>query len=173
MQRLVHSHKLFTIKIIVLLLLNIFLCSLPDWEHTVKSFGFCIILILRFFAVLGFFLNSAVSHIHHNRIADIVGILLDKSLDSVLLKELIIVFFLCIVLNFKYNCCTDFVPLCFGDFVTVCAVRFPLVSCVTAVFLSNNGNFLCYHKSGVKTDAELTDNVNIVLLFAHFLLKLV
>ena len=28
-------------------------------------------------------------------------------------------------------------------------------------------------ESGVKADAELTDNVNIVLLFAHFLLKLV
>ena len=168
---LVHSHKFFAVELVIFFLSNIFLSSLPKRNHAVECYGFRIILIFGLVAVLGFFLNSALCHIHNNRVADVVGILLDKSLYSVLFKKFVIVFIVCVILDFKNNLCAGIFLFNLADCVAVCTAWLPAICRILTIFLCVYGNLLCNHKCRVETNAELTDNVNVVLLFFHALLE--
>ena len=170
---LVHRHEFFLIELVVLLLCDVLLRALPDRHHGVQGLALGVVLILGLVAVLGFFLDAALGHIHHDRIADIIGIALHQAGNAVLLQEFVVALVLGVVLEGEGDLGAETVLLTFLNFVAVGAGGIPSVGGVGAVFFGDDSDFLRHHKRRIEAYAELTDDVDIVLLLLHLLLEFV
>ena len=99
--RIGEVHELVFIEAVVLLCRDIVLVSLPQRHHRVERLGLDDGLIFRLgIFIRMFFLDTfLLLDLHADRIADVIGILADQALDLILRQELIVVFFLCVVLE--------------------------------------------------------------------------
>lgn len=104
-----------------------------------------------------------MAYFHSDRIADIVGILLYYHTELVILKELVVLLFLCVFLYLKGDLSTDSILVALGHGISVNAFGIPLVCLLAAVSLCFYRYLRRYHKCRIEAYAELTDNIDIVL----------
>ena len=162
-------HKLFTVEPVVLLVGHILLGPLPQRDHGVEGVNLHITFILRL-VLGGFLFLPGFADLHTDGVADIVGVLFHQLADLIFLQELGEGVLLGVGLQLHDHISTGVFTLIFCDGVAVGAVGDPFPSGVLTVLLGNDGDLLCHHKGRVETNAELTDDVD-VLTFLHLLLK--
>ena len=161
--------ELFTVEGIVLLLSDILLGTLPDGHHGVE--GFHVGISLVFGLVLGAaLLPAGLLHLHDNGVADVVGILLHQIPNFILIEVLAVFFLLGVGLQGHNHIGAVFCPLARLNGVAVCAVGSPLPAGLLAPLLGDDGNGGGNHEGGVEAHAELTDDVDVLVLF-HGLLE--
>ena len=157
--------ELLPVEGIVLLLGHVLLGTLPQGHHGVEGVELGVILVL----ILGALLDSGLGDLHADGVADVVGILADKGAELVLLQELGVVLLLGICLDGHDDVGTGGITLSGLDGVAV-GVRGPLPGGVCAVLLGDDGDGVGHHKGGVEAHAELTDDVDVLVLL-HGLLE--
>ena len=135
---------------LVVLFFKLGLALLPQGSHAVESLDFNVILVFKrlfsFLVLFGLLLGTAVGYFHLDRETDIVGVLLDKSLDAVLVKEFAVFLIVGIIKEFEDYYCSDCVLVVLGDSVAVYTLALPAECLVTAVCLRDYGHLLSYHE---------------------------
>ena len=160
--RLLKIVEILHIEVIILLFGDLVFVLFPQRYHTVKSFylAYTLLFATRFYEFL---------HFHFDRIADIVGIFLNKSFYMVFVKEFRIIFFFGIVAQIHYYASTVTVFLRFLNLITVTTITRPYVSIFTAVCFTKYFHLFTYHESGIKTNAKLSNYVDFFVVFVVFL----
>ena len=176
-QGLIVVKELVPVEGLVLFLRNVLLVPLPDRHHGVQSLHLGIGLVLgRFiFLALGILVlrllhGAGFGDLHLNGVADIVGILADQAADFVLFQIFGILFVLGIGFQGHDDIGAGGVLFRFLDGIAVRAVGNPLPCLVLAVLLGDNGDGGSHHKGGIEAHAELTDDVDVLVLL-HGLLE--
>ena len=160
-RRVVVIIELLLIKLIIFLGFDFAFILSPKRNHRVENFIVNLVDVLALFVGVG----HSRCHFHHNRVANIIAVFLNKLLYSVLLKIVWVFLVFGIFLNIKSNNCAVWLLFTRLNSVAVCARRSPFISLVTAVCLWNNLNLVGNHKWRIKSDTELTDYLNIISLF--------
>ena len=168
-QGLIVVEELLPVEGFILLLGHILLCPLPDGHHGVQGFHLGVGLILGLVLVAAL-LHPGLLHLHADGVADIVGILPHQRADLVLLQIVGILVLLGVGLQGHDHISAGGGTGGLLDGVAVRAVRGPLPRGVLAVLAGNHGDGGGHHKGGVESHAELTDDVNVLLLL-HSLLE--
>ena len=138
----------------------------PERNHRVDRFDLGIGLIL-----IGIFFFSALFKLHLDRIPNIGRVFFDELRQAILLKILAVVLVLRIVFELQNDVRAVRVALRSGDGETLRAFTLPLVGFLGAVCAANDGNALCDHEGGIKADAELTDDLGLLLVHRVFFFK--
>ena len=164
-------HELLLVEFVVLLLAHVLFGPLPQGHHGVEGLVLDDGFPLGLLAVLGPLLPLLRLHLHADRIADIVGILLDQGLDLMGIIEAAVALVLGVVLDLQHHVGAHAVALAFRDSIAVGAGGLPHIGLLLAVLLGNDGHMIRRHKGGVEAHAELADDIHVVGL-VHFLLEL-
>ena len=164
--------KFVFIKAVVILRLYLAFRLFPDRNHTVEGAKLGNVPVLGFLAFLALFFlyRLPCGELHFNRVADIVGILLDKSAYAVLVKILVIILVLGFLLYMERDRGAD--RFLFAGLYRVAfgTARFPAERLVRTERAALDRHMVAHHKRRVKTDAELTYYIHVFLFFV-FLLK--
>ena len=160
--------KLLGVEVVAILVLQLLLRLLPDRNHGVEGLVFGVLLPLRLVVVAcvrRLLLHAGARHIHLDRVADVVGILLYQTLNAVRLEEFVVILVLRVVLDGQHDLGAGLSLVARRDGVAVRTVGLPAVGLVAAYRTGYDLNVLSDHKCRIKANAELTDDVNVILLF--------
>ena len=127
--------ELLRIEAVVILVLQLLFGLLPDRNHGVEGLIFGVLLPLRLVVVTcicRLLLHAGARHIHLDRIADVVGILLDQTLNTVRLEKFIVILVLGIVLDGQHDFRAVFCLFARCNGVAVRTVGLPAVGLVAA-----------------------------------------
>ena len=157
--------ELLGVELIVLLVLDVLLGLLPERNHGVERLILVDRLVFRLIVlrcVLRLRLHDRMRKRHADRIADVVGVLLDQTAQLVALQELVVVLLLGGLLDGQDNLRAVVVLHRFGDLKSVRTVGIPAVCLLLAACAGDDRDMGGDHERGVETDAELTDDVDIL-----------
>ena len=169
-QRVFKVVELLFVEAIVFLVRDVLFRLLPDGDHRVERPILDDRLIFRLVRVLRALLEPLALDIHLDGIADVVGVFPDKSLNGIALKEAGVLLVFGVLFQLHDDVCTGALALCGLDGIAIRTARLPHKRRVRAVFLRDDRHLVGYHECRVEADAELADDVNIVLLL-HLLLE--
>ena len=159
--------ELVLIEGVVFLIGHFALLLLPDGDHAVQGLQLGVGLPLGL-VVLGlgvrFRLLAALFALHLDGIAHIVAVFLHDGHDAVLIQEVVVVVGLGVGLDMQDDLGTSSVLLGGGHLVAVHTGGLPLPGLVRAVGLGDDGDLVGHHKGGVEADAELADDVDVLVL---------
>ena len=164
--------ELLRIEAVVILVLQLLLGLLPDRNHGIEGLILGVLLPLRLVVVTcirRLLLHAGARHIHLDRIANIIGILLYQTLNAVRLEKFIVILVLRIILDGQHDLRAVFRLFARCNRVAVRTVGLPAVGLVAACRTGYDLNMLCDHKCRIEANAELTDDVDVVLLFVFVL----
>ena len=170
---------LLLIKVVVLLGLDLALGALPQGHHGVEGLPLPHGLVFRLVVlpcVRGAGLFVGVLHLHFNGIVDIVGVLLDQTLQRVRLQILGIVLLVGVGLELHDDLGAHVGLFAARQGVPVRAGGLPAPRLAAAPGPGGDGDGVGHHKGGVEAHAELADDVGVALGDAlglgHVLLEL-
>ena len=176
-QGLIVVEELVPVEGLVLFLGNVLLVPLPDGHHGVQGLHLGVglvlgrlILLALGVLVLRLLHGTGLGDLHLDRVADIVGILADQAADFVFFQILGVFFVLGIGLQGHDDVRSGSVLFRLLNGIAVRPIRDPLPCLVLAVLLGDNGDGGSHHKGGIKTDTELTDDIDVLVLL-HGLLE--
>ena len=149
------------VKFVIFLRLDFALILSPKRNHRIKRFCAYFCNVFTLFVRVG----NLMAHFHNDRVANVVGILLYKLINCILLKVFWVVLVFRVLFNVKSNFTSCVFLFTFFDCISVSTRWNPLVSDVLAECFWNNLYLISNHKWRIEAYAELTDNRNIVCLF--------
>ena len=114
------------------------------------------------FLLLALVVVVGVLHVHSDREPDVVGVLLDQSLDLILVEELVVALVVGVVLHFQDYGGAHSLLLGVLHGVAVNAVGLPLEGLVRAVGLCDDCYLLGYHEGRIESHAKLSDDVHVL-----------
>ena len=159
--------ELVLIEGVVFLIGHFALLLLPDGDHAVQGLQLGVGLPLGL-VVLGlgvrFRLLAALFALHLDGIAHIVAVFLHDGHDAVLIQEVVVVVGLGVGLDVQDDLGAGGILLSRGHLVAVHTGGFPLPGLVRAVGLGDDGDLVGHHEGGVEADAELADDVDVLVL---------
>ena len=159
--------ELVLIEGVVFLIGHFALLLLPDGDHAVQGLQLGVGLPLGL-VVLGlgvrFRLLTALFALHLDGIAHIVAVFLHDGHDAVLIQEVVVVVGLGVGLDVQDDLGTSSVLLGGGHLVAVHTGGLPLPGLVRAVGLGDDSDLVGHHEGGVEADAELADDVDVLVL---------
>ena len=139
----------------------------PDGHHAVQGLQLGVALPLGL-VILGlgvrFRLLALVLALHLDGVAHIVAVLLDDGNNAVFIQEIIVVVGLGVRLDVQDDLGAGGVLLGGGHFVAVHAGGLPLPCFIRAIGLGNDRDLVGNHEGGVEAHAELTDDVDVLVL---------
>ena len=168
-QRVGIIHELALVELVVFFRLYIFLVALPDGHHAVQGFQLGVGFVLRLIVVTGVLrlrLLAALLAVHGNGVADVIAVLLDQAGDGVLVQIFAVFVGFGVLFQHQGDLGANFRLFGFGQGVSLHAGGRPLPGFLAALRAGNNGHLAGNHESGVEANAELTDDVNILVLIA-------
>ena len=140
---------------------------LPDGHHAVQGLQLGVGLPLRLVVVgLGvrFGLLAALLTLHLDGIAHIVAVLLDDGRDAIFIEEVLVVVGVGAGLDVQDDVGTHGVLFGRVHLVAVRTAGFPLPGLVCTISFGDDGDFVSHHEGRVETDAELADDVDVLVL---------
>ena len=172
-----HERRLVIIELagverVIVLVLELLLGLLPDRHHRVERFVLDVLLPLGLVVVAcvrRLLLHAGVGHIHLDRVADIVRILLDQRLDAVRLEEFVVILVIRVLLDGQGDPGAVFGLFAGRDGIASRAVRLPAVRVLAAERTGYDFHMACHHERCVKAYAELADDIHIVHVFVFLL----
>ena len=170
-------HELLLIEGVVLLGGHLGLLPLPQGDHGVDGLPLLHRLPLGLVVVPrvgGLLLLAVVLHLHHDGVADVIGVLFDQFLELIGLQILVIILLIGVCLEVHDHIAAGGVLLALGDRIAVRPVRLPHPGLVAAIGPGDHRHMVGHHKGGVEAHAELTDDVDVLplLLLSQVLLEL-
>ena len=159
--------ELILVEAVVLLIGHFALLLLPDGDHAVQGLQLGVGLPLGL-VVLGlgvwFRLLTALFALHLDGVAHIVAVLLHDGHNAVFVQEVVILLGVSVRLDVQNDLGANGILLGGGHLVAVHTGGLPLPSLVRAVGLGDNGQLIGHHKGRVEAHAELTDDINVLVL---------
>ena len=163
--RIVVIHKLLLVKFVIFLRLDFALILSPERNHRIKRFFAYFCNVFALFVRVG----NLMAHFHNDRVANVVGVLLYKLINCILLKVFWVVLVFRVLFNVKSNFTSCVFLFTFFDCISVSTRWNPLVSDVLAECFWNNFYLISNHKCRIETNTKLTYNVYIIVFFSVFL----
>ena len=161
-----HLERRFIIVIFVLIELRVFFVThlrsrfFPKRNHTVERFIFC----YGFIFILAAVFQLAMLGKHTDRITDIVAVFFNQAAKVIFLQVVAVSFIIGVKFEINCNDRTGSFFFAGSDGVPICTLGLPAERLIDSVHTALNSNFFCYHKCGIESDTELTDNVNLLTI---------
>ena len=159
--------ELILVEAVVLLVGHFALLLLPDGDHAVQGLQLGVGLPLGL-VILGlgvrFRLLTALFALHLDGVAHIIAVLLHDGYNAVFVQEVVVFLSVGIRLDVQNDLGAHGILLGGGHLVAVHAGGLPLPCLVRAISLGDNGQLIGHHKGGVEAHAELTDDINVLVL---------
>ena len=159
--------ELILIEAGVLLVGDFTLLLLPDGYHAVQGLQLGVSLPLGLVVLglgVGFGLLTALLPLHLDGVADIVAVLLDDGHDAILVEEVVVVVGLGVGLDVEDDVGARRLLLGRLQLIAVRTAGLPLPCLVGAVGLGDDRHLVGHHEGGVEADAELADDVDVLVL---------
>ena len=115
---------------------------------------------------------TLLSHTHHDRVANIVGVLLDDAPEPVLLEELAVFVVVGVISEVEDDVRPGFGSFSLFDSEAVGTFALPDVCLICTKCSGDYLDALCNHKCAVKSHSELTDDIGILHCLGIFRLEL-
>ena len=159
--------ELILVEAGVFLVGDLALLLLPDGHHAVQGLKLGVGLPLRLVVLgfgIGFGLLAALFPLHLDGIAHIVTVLFDDGHNAVFIEEVLVIVGIGAVLDVQDDVGTGGFLLSGGQLVAVSTAGLPLPGFVRTVCLGDDGDLVSDHEGGVEAHAELTDDVDVLVL---------
>ena len=159
--------ELILVEAVVLLVGHFALLLLPDGDHAVQGLQLGVGLPLGLIVLgLGVRLRllTALFALHLDGVAHIVAVLLHDGHDAVFVQEVVVFLSVGIRLDVQNDLGAHGILLGGGHLVAVHTGGLPLPCLVRAISLGDNRQLIGHHKGGVEAHAELTDDINVLVL---------
>ena len=161
LQRVLPIVELLLIEAVVFFCRDLVFILLPQRHHTVEGLHLKVVLIF----VLRTLLRTGLFDLHADGVADIIGILLHERTNAVCIEELAVLFFLGVLFDMQNDLGAVVGLFALADGIAVRAVGLPAIRLLCAIRLGFHAHVVADHKRGIETHAELTDDVDILVLF--------